>query len=137
MSQEPLAIHPEAEQEYRDAYSWYRERSIPAAERFKSTVERALHQIQQSPDRWPSSHSHFRRYTLYEFPYSIYDAMRRGRSCWRLGMGVEGRGIGGIGYKYFAAPPTSRKGREKWGSRDVGHPSGFAGQLTAAVRVLG
>jgi hypothetical protein len=32
MSQEPLAIHPEAEQEYRDAYSWYRERSIPAAE---------------------------------------------------------------------------------------------------------
>jgi plasmid stabilization system protein ParE len=64
MSQEPLALHPEAEQEYRDAYSWYRERRIPAAERFEDAVERALHQIQQSPDRWPSSHSSFRKYTL-------------------------------------------------------------------------
>lgn len=72
MSQEPLALHPEAEQEYRDAYSWYRERSVPAAERFESAVERALHQIQQSPDRWPLSHWRFRKYTIYEFPYSIY-----------------------------------------------------------------
>ncbi|MFZ0815705.1 MAG: type II toxin-antitoxin system RelE/ParE family toxin [Candidatus Sulfotelmatobacter sp.] len=72
MSQEPLLLHPEAEQEYRDAYSWYRERSGPAAEKFENAVERALHQIEQSPDRWPLSHSHFRKYTLYEFPYSIY-----------------------------------------------------------------
>jgi plasmid stabilization system protein ParE len=72
MPEEPLALHPEAEQEYRDAYSWYRERSVPAAERFENAVERALRQIQQSPDRWPLSDSRFRKYTLYEFPYSIY-----------------------------------------------------------------
>jgi plasmid stabilization system protein ParE len=72
MSQEPLALHPEAEQEYRDAYSWYRKRSAPAAEKFEEAVERALDQIQQSPERWPLSHSRFRKYTLHEFPYSIY-----------------------------------------------------------------
>jgi plasmid stabilization system protein ParE len=72
MSQEPLALHPEADQEYRDAYSWYRKRSVPTAERFENAVERALRQIQQSPDRWPLSHPRFRKYTLYEFPYSIY-----------------------------------------------------------------
>jgi plasmid stabilization system protein ParE len=72
MSREPLALHPEAEQEYRDAYVWYRERSVPAAERFENAVERALRQIQQSPDCWPLSHSRFRKYTLYEFPYCIF-----------------------------------------------------------------
>src|ERR1700692_5114471 len=72
MPQAPLALHPEAEQEYRDAYSWYRKRSVPAAARFENAVDRALLQIQEAPDRWPSSYSRFRKYTLHEFPYTIF-----------------------------------------------------------------
>ncbi len=72
MSEEPLELHPEAEQEYRDAYTWYRERSFPAAERFENAIERALEQIQKPPDRWPVYHSRFRKYMLREFPYKIF-----------------------------------------------------------------
>jgi plasmid stabilization system protein ParE len=80
MPQEPLVLHPEAEQEYRDAYAWYWERSIPAAERFEDAVERALDQIQQWPERWPLFHSRFRKYTLHKFPYTIFYRCDTGRT---------------------------------------------------------
>jgi toxin ParE1/3/4 len=72
MLDQPLELHPEAEREYRDAYAWYRERSFPAAERFENAIERALENIQESPDRWPIYHSRFRKYILHEFPYKIF-----------------------------------------------------------------
>jgi toxin ParE1/3/4 len=71
MPDRPLEFHPEAEEDYRGAYSWYCERSFPVAERFESAIERALGHIGESPDRWPIHYSQFRKYTLFEFPYKI------------------------------------------------------------------
>lgn len=71
MPEKPLELHPGAEEDYRAAYAWYRERSLPAAEKFESAVERALDYIEESPERWPVYQSRFRKYTLLEFPYKI------------------------------------------------------------------
>jgi plasmid stabilization system protein ParE len=63
MPKRPLELHPAAEEDYRTAYAWYRERSSPAAEKFESAVERALNYIEEWPERWPLYDLRFRKYT--------------------------------------------------------------------------
>ena len=50
---------------------WYRERSLPAAEKFELAFDQAIQRILQSPERWPIYFKRCRKYTLHQFPFSI------------------------------------------------------------------
>jgi plasmid stabilization system protein ParE len=71
MASKPLRFHPQAEQEYLTALSWYRERSIIAASNFESAFGQAVEKIGEAPQRWPSYFMDFRKYTLRQFPFSL------------------------------------------------------------------
>jgi plasmid stabilization system protein ParE len=71
MTHLPLELHADAEDEYQDAIWWYRERNFPAAEQFVRAVQLGLEKIEESPERWPIYMAGFRKYKIYEFPYSI------------------------------------------------------------------
>ena len=71
MASNPLRFHPQAEQEYLTALSWYRERSLTAATSFESAFAQAVARIRESPHRWPVYFKDFRKYTLRQFPFSI------------------------------------------------------------------
>ena len=62
---------PEALREIDDAFEWYLERSLQAAEAFVREVDSAFALIASSPDIWPSFEAGTRRYVLRTFPYNI------------------------------------------------------------------
>jgi plasmid stabilization system protein ParE len=62
---------PEALREIDDAFEWYFERSLKAAETFIAEATRALSLIASSPAIWPDFESGTRRYVLRKFPYSV------------------------------------------------------------------
>jgi hypothetical protein len=71
MASKQLRFHPQAEQEYLTALTWYRERSLIAAINFERAFEQAVGQIREAPQRWPIYFKDFRKYTLRQFPFSI------------------------------------------------------------------
>lgn len=62
---------PEALREIDDAFEWYLERSLPAAEAFVREVDSAVALIASSPTIWSRFEAGTRRYVLRKFPYSI------------------------------------------------------------------
>lgn len=62
---------PEATRELEDAFEWYAERSLKAAEAFVDEIDRALAVILAAPEVWPSFEAGTRRYLLQRFPYSV------------------------------------------------------------------
>lgn len=64
-------LHPEAVEEARAAFLWYRERSESAANAFLSEMDRALAEIAEAPRRWPSYLYGARRFVLRRFPFLI------------------------------------------------------------------
>jgi toxin ParE1/3/4 len=62
---------PEALQEIDDAFEWYLERSLQAAEAFVRETESAFTLIASSPEIWPHFEAGTHRYVLRKFPYSI------------------------------------------------------------------
>jgi plasmid stabilization system protein ParE len=71
MASKSLRFHPQAEQEYLTALSWYRERSLTAAISLEGTFAQAVARIREAPHRWPIYFKDFRKYTLRQFPFSI------------------------------------------------------------------
>jgi plasmid stabilization system protein ParE len=71
MASKPLRFHPEAEEDYLTALSWYRERSLLAASNFEAVFSEAIHNISNAPLRWPLYIADFRKYTLRQFPFSV------------------------------------------------------------------
>ena len=71
MASKPIRFHPEADQEYLSSLAWYRERSLDAALDFEVQFQRAVSAIEEAPERWPLYLSHYRRYILRQFPFSI------------------------------------------------------------------
>jgi hypothetical protein len=53
MASKPLRFHPQAEQEYLTALSWYQERSLTAAMSLEGAFDQALERIREAPYRWP------------------------------------------------------------------------------------
>ena len=69
----PLIIHSEARAELEDAVAFYEQQRAGLGLELLSEVERAVGEIQQSPQRWPSyKATTFRRYVVRRFPYSIF-----------------------------------------------------------------
>jgi hypothetical protein len=86
MRSKPLELHAEAEQDYLNALDWYRSQSLPAAERFYNAFWQAIQTVEDAPQRWPVYLSHFRRYNLHDFPFSI---VYREELVWAFHDGVE------------------------------------------------
>jgi hypothetical protein len=58
---------PGADQDYRDAWRWYRERSAHAAG-FEAAVDVALRKIAQAPATWPRCDERHQFYILRKYP---------------------------------------------------------------------
>ena len=71
MPVKPLELHPEAEADYLNSLAWYRDRNFSTAERFEDAFWHAIRAVEEAPERWPVYFSHFRRYTLHQFPFSL------------------------------------------------------------------
>lgn len=71
MSDARVEFTPEALQEIDDAFEWYLERNLEAAEAFVHEVNRAAALIAGSPTVWPHFEAGTRRYVLRRFPYDI------------------------------------------------------------------
>ena len=61
----------EALREIDDAFEWYLDRSLQAAEAFVQEVDRAVALIASAPTIWPHFEAGTRRYILRKFPYDI------------------------------------------------------------------
>lgn len=71
MSGGRVEFTPEALREIDDAFEWYLERSVQAAEALVREVTKALALIAASPAIWPRFEAGTRRYVLRKFPYGI------------------------------------------------------------------
>jgi plasmid stabilization system protein ParE len=68
-----------ARADFDEAFSWYAERSIAAAERFVDEVDEAIRKISSDPKRFPRSYGGCQRCQLQRFPFSViylYDSER-------------------------------------------------------------
>jgi len=57
--------------EYEAAIDWYFERSPIAAEKFETEVNRALENIAENPQRWPTHSMGSLRFFLRHFPFTV------------------------------------------------------------------
>jgi plasmid stabilization system protein ParE len=74
MSLPDLRLHPEASVEFGEAFAWYFERSHQIAEEFDREIDRALHHIRTSPQRWPLFRGRYHRIMVRRFPfYLVYE----------------------------------------------------------------
>ncbi len=71
MSNWNLEIHPAAAAEAGAASSWYRQRSLDAAQRFVSEVNETVSRIIDAPERWQRSRYGTRHLKLANFPYLV------------------------------------------------------------------
>jgi plasmid stabilization system protein ParE len=71
VSAEQVDYFPEARRELEDAFEWYLERSLQAAEAFVRETDRAVSLIAAAPRVWPSFEAGTRRYVVQRFPYNI------------------------------------------------------------------
>lgn len=71
MSAAKVDFVPEALLEIEDAFEWYLERSVQAAEAFDAEIDSALALIATSPRLPPLFEAGTRRYVLPKFPYDV------------------------------------------------------------------
>ena len=72
MSRFVVQVLPEAEQEFREAFLWYFERSPIAADAFRSLVFEAIDGLADRADMWPADEDGIHFYLLTRFPYTIW-----------------------------------------------------------------
>lgn len=73
----PIRIEIHAEQEARDAFLWYADRSPRAAARFEEELDHALARIAEAPRVFPETEPGVRRAMFASFPYSILYAIEQ------------------------------------------------------------
>ena len=71
MSGADVVFHPDAAEEFAEAFAWYSARSQAVGRRFEDEVERAVELIAESPRRWPVYDERHRKLLLRRFPYLI------------------------------------------------------------------
>ena len=71
MPTKTVELHEEAAADYDAAFDWYLERSPDAARDLDSEFERALGQIEHSPERWARGSHKTHRFLLKRFPYLV------------------------------------------------------------------
>lgn len=74
MTRFAVEVLPEAEQEFREAFLWYFERSPIAADAFRSEVLEAIDDLATRAEMWPADENGIRFHVLDKFPYTVrYD----------------------------------------------------------------
>jgi len=66
-----IIIRPEAEQDIREAYSWYETQMSGLGANFLLRIDAALSSIQRHPRQYPLIHRNVRRCLVRRFPYGI------------------------------------------------------------------
>jgi plasmid stabilization system protein ParE len=66
-----VSFHPDARDDYTDAYAWYFTRSETAASDFETAFDTALQEIAHAPLRWHPVGKRHRTHLLKRFPYQI------------------------------------------------------------------
>ena len=66
-----IYFHPDAENEYKNAYQWYRSRSKRASDRFEAEVERLVELIVTKPEFFPKFDDKHHFAVLKRFPFSL------------------------------------------------------------------
>ena len=67
-----VSLLPLAEEEIREAFHWYFERSPFAAHAFRAEVFSAIDSLAEDPTMWPADAEGVRYYILRHFPYTIH-----------------------------------------------------------------
>ncbi len=67
-----VEVLPEAEQEFREAFFWYFERSPIAADAFRSVVFAAIDALGERADMWPTNQDGLHYCVLSRFPYTVW-----------------------------------------------------------------
>ncbi|MFZ0815707.1 MAG: type II toxin-antitoxin system RelE/ParE family toxin [Candidatus Sulfotelmatobacter sp.] len=113
-------LHPLAWQEVEEADSWYLSHSYHVSVEFLSVLYAAVEDISLAPQRWPEYLYGTRRLVIRRFPFSIvYLHDPNSSLSWRLRTVKAEAGIleGSAVSTVVVTLPTSRKGREKWGTQ--------------------
>ena len=66
-----LEFTDDAEAEYLASLKWYRERSLDAARKFETEVDRAVYEIHEAPQRWAPDAAGCRKFLLHQFPFAV------------------------------------------------------------------
>jgi toxin ParE1/3/4 len=66
-----IIIRPEAEQDIREAYSWYETQISGLGANFLLRIDAALSSVQRNPRQYPLIHQEVRRCLVRRFPYGI------------------------------------------------------------------
>ena len=66
-----LKFHPDVALEVRASYLWYQSQAEGLGENFLSELESAYKAIIELPDTWPLFQKGFKRYLLFQFPFSV------------------------------------------------------------------
>lgn len=66
-----VEFHPEAQEDFDEAFGWYAKREISAAIDFAQQVDRAILRIKAAPHRFAKVDSQHRRCLLDQFPYHV------------------------------------------------------------------
>jgi toxin ParE1/3/4 len=66
-----IIFHPEAQEEYEEAWRWYHERSPRAAARFEAEMARMLELVQLNPESFPAYDTEHRFFVLPHFAYTV------------------------------------------------------------------
>ena len=72
MTRFTVSVLPEAEADIREAFLWYRERSLLAADGFRSEVFQAIDDLAETGGVWPRDGDGVHRRVLKRFPYTIH-----------------------------------------------------------------
>lgn len=67
----PILFDPLAEQEYRDAFEFYKNKNAGLGERFKKAVRASLQIIELYPEAGPEVRPNIRKILLNRFPYKL------------------------------------------------------------------
>ena len=72
MTRYQVSVLPLAEEDVREAFLWYFERSPLAADAFRSEVFAAIDKLAEDPTMWPADEDGVPYYVLRRFPYTVH-----------------------------------------------------------------
>jgi plasmid stabilization system protein ParE len=66
-----IIFHPEANDEYEQAWAWYYERSARAARRFDAEMARMFELVLLNPESFPAYDNDYRFFVMPHFSYTV------------------------------------------------------------------
>lgn len=76
-----VIFRPAAEQELREAHSWYEERHPGLGEAFLTEVDSAVGRLRENPKLYAEVHGPIRRALVHRFPYGLFYIVEPERIC--------------------------------------------------------